>query len=121
MKHYIFVFLILCSLFSLMLSPCANAKISLSTGLRYDMFSDDRSPETMGYEFTTPIGLTYRGTQFALSLDTAYSHASLHAGVDLNAGLSSMTDVRISASYGLPNLSVGLVFGVNTNLPVGKE
>ena len=70
MKCYVYIFLILCNLFSFRLVPWAYGEMALSTGVRYDMFTDDRSPETLGYEITFPIGLAWRRERFVLALET---------------------------------------------------
>lgn len=113
--------LIFLSILSLAITPRTYAEITLATGVRYDMFTDDRSPKTIGYELTFPLFVSYKRTLFVLSLSTAYSSANVYPGHDSDAGLSSMTDTRLSISYGNPNLPVGLIFGLDLNLPSGKE
>ena len=121
MKHYILILLIIVGIFSCWMVPCASGKMSLSTGIRYDLFTDDRLPETLGYEVTFPLSLAYRGRQVALALDAAFSSANVYPGDGSTSKIANLTDTRLSASYGLPNLPVGLIFGVDLNLPTGKE
>jgi hypothetical protein len=120
MKHYILILLILVGIFSLWMVSCADGKMTLSTGIRYDMFTDDRTPEMLGYEVTFPLGVAYRGRQLALALDAAFSSANVYPGDGSNSEITSLTDTHLSASYGLPNLPVGVIFGIDLNLPTGK-
>jgi hypothetical protein len=99
----------------------AYGENSLSTGVRYDAFQDDRSPKTDGFEITIPFGITYGWGNLFLSVETAYSHANVAPGASSDANISSVTDTLISASYMFPDLPVGIVAGIDVNVPTGKE
>ncbi len=96
-----------------------TAELSVSTGIRYDRFADRELDEVNGQEWTVPVGAIYAGERFLLRLETAYSLA--HVDYAIGAEIANMTDTLLSASYAFPNLPVGLVFGVDLNLPTGRE
>lgn len=121
MKHRMFLFLIVFCLFSYAYVPMTFAELQLSTGLRYDAFADDHAPKTVGYETTLPLGLTYRWRRLLVTLDTALSSANVFPADDADAELSGLTDTHLALSYGLPNLPVGVIVGLDLNLPSGKE
>ena len=89
-----------CCLFILM-SACLSVfgQMMLSTSVRYAIGIDDGSPETTGYELTLPLGLAYRGENFSISAETAYSNAYVEDTDDAEASITSFTDTLVSASY----------------------
>lgn len=99
----------------------ARAEISLSVGMRYDSFVDDRSPKWEGTELTVPFGALYTGEQFLLRIESAYSRAAVTPGADADADLSGLTDTLLSVSYLFPDWPVGLMLGLDLNLPSGQE
>jgi hypothetical protein len=120
MKRYNLICLIILGIFVIV--PCVYGEISVSTGVRYDLFTANDVPETIGYEVTFPLGVTYIWKQvLTFSLNTAFSNANVYPGNGDHVQIVSLTDTRLAASYGLPNLPVGLTFGVELNLPTGKE
>jgi len=102
-------------------SSLAYAKLSVTTGVRYDTFSDDRSPEGKGSEITIPVGMAYEHKHLFLSVETAYTNATVDSGAVPDSKISSITDTLISASYLVPGLPVELLLGCDVNLPTGKE
>jgi hypothetical protein len=102
-------------------SSLAYAKFSFTTGVRYDTFSDDHSPEGKGTEITIPGGITYEHDRLFLSVETAYSNANVDSGAPVDSKISSFTDTVISASYMVPSLPVEILLGCDVNLPTGKE
>lgn len=121
MKQLISLLLtVFCLLAIVDLSPAA-AELEVSAGLRYDTFTDDHEPTTIGYEVTLPFGLNYRWRRLLLTLDTALSSANVFPGDDADAELAGLTDTHLSLSYGLPNLPVGMIAGLDLNLPSGQE
>lgn len=98
-----------------------SAEISAWSGLRYDLFTDNHSPETVGFEATCPFGVSYRRDLLTLTLKTAVSSANLYPGNEREAKIASLTDTTLSAAYGFANLPVGVTLGVEVNLPTGKE
>ena len=96
----------------------ALAEMSISIGMRSDMFSNDRLPEDVGYEITAPLGFAWRGDQFQCLLESAYSSANIHAEEE-SVRFSSLTDTRVSGSYAWLNMPVGLIVGLDMNLPTG--
>lgn len=121
MKYRMSLFFIVFCLLSYTYVPLTYGEFRLSTGLRYDAFADDHTPKTVGYETTLPLGLTYRWGRLLLTLDTALSSANVFPGDGADAQLSGLTNTRLSLSYGLPNLPVGMIVGLDLNLPTGKE
>jgi len=97
--------------------------MTISTGVRYDMFTDTRSPKTIGYEVTLPVGFIYSrwDNRLRLSVDTAFSSANVYPGDDPDAELSNLIDTFFSASYLLTTRRAGIIFGLDLNLPTGKE
>jgi len=118
MKPYVRISLFLCLFIFIRVSVC-SAEMAFSTGIRTDIFTDDRSPKTMAHEITAPLGFSWRRNQLLMLLETAYSSAHVYAENE-SSNLSSLTDTRFSASYGLLNLPVGIIFGLDMNLPTGK-
>ena len=121
MKRTVHIFLILGLIMPVGGSFLAYGEISVSTGVRYDTFHDDHSLETNGVEVTIPLGMTYERDNLFLSVETAYSHANVEPGAGSDSSISSVTDTLISASYLFPDLPVGLIAGVDMNVPTGKE
>ena len=89
--------------------------------MRYDIFEDDTFSEINGHEWTIPFGALYKGERLLLQLESAYSLAKADYGLNPNPEISSMTDTRLAASYSFPDLPVGIVIGVDVNLPTGQE
>jgi len=98
-----------------------HGKITLSTGVRYDQFRDTGSSEIRGNELTLPFGLLYQTERMFIACDAAYSDATVSTESAADATISSFTDTRLSASYMFPELPIGLILGVDVNLPTGKE
>lgn len=98
-----------------------SAETSVSVGMRYDLFTDDRSPEWNGTELTLPFGAAYEGEYLSLRLEGAYSRAAVTPGADTEVDLSSFTDMLMAVSYLIPNLPIGLIGGLDVNLPAGHE
>jgi len=112
-------------IFLLLLKPSlpAHGQYTLTTGVRYDTFKDDTAAENRGSEVTFPFSIAYKGDRFAMRVITAYASSEFDSGDSFvpDASISSLTDTLVSTSYTLPSLPVGLVFGVDVNLPTGKE
>lgn len=115
--------LILISFFLLRLSHLAYGQFTLSTGIRYDVFEDNTPAENRGSEVTFPLSLAYRTDQLSLRLISGYAYSKFDSGdiTVLDASISSLTDTLVSFSYVRPDLPVGLILGVDFNLPTGKE
>lgn len=102
--------------------PPVYGETLLSTGVRFDSFSDDLAEETNGTEFTVPIGIAYsRGEDFSISIETAYSSAHVNQADGSGSDLSSFTDTLLSGTYTIPGLPLLVTCGVDVNLPTGKE
>ena len=114
MKYWIFVIFLLCPL-----AAGAETKWVLSSGLRYDMFTDDRAPQTIGYELTIPLGVTWTWGRLVLAGDAAFGSANVFPGTGADANLTGLTDTRLSASYMLLAQPVGVLLGVDADLPTG--
>ena len=97
------------------------AEMSLSTGLRYDWFQDDGSPKTTGREMTIPLGFAWNESRWLFSVQTACSSARVEDGEATAGYISSCTDTLISTSFLVRNEPVGMMIGVDVNLPTGKE
>ena len=121
MKRYCAGWLLTLMICALCITPYAFGDVTLSTGARYDIFTDNYSPKTVGYEFTAPVGLTYRWNALMLSVESAFSSANVFPGQGADAEITTVTDTRISASYLVPQPSFGLIFGADLNLPTGTE
>jgi hypothetical protein len=101
--------------------PLAYGETSVSTGVRYDTFSDDQSPKGRGTELTLPFGVLCKQERWLLRLEAAYGRANVDSGTDADAEISSFTDTLLAGSYTFPDLPVGVVVGLDLNLPTGKE
>lgn len=101
----------------------AHGEYVLSSGARGDIFTDDQRPATDGFELTMPIGIAYRHARYSISVETAYSHATVHPGADDDAELGGMTDTLLSAMYvhNFPKHRAALIAGLDINLPTGRE
>jgi hypothetical protein len=119
MKHVQF-FLAVCIVLLLGMASLTNAEFLLSTGLRYDSFTTDQSPETDGSEITIPLGIAYTWQELLIRFDTAYASATVDHSDGSDSSLSSMTDSLVGVSYAFPELPVGLILGLDVNLPTGK-
>jgi hypothetical protein len=97
----------------------ASAEMSISVGARYDTFADPDFDEANGHEWTFPFGMRYQSERWLLRLETAYSLARVDYG--LNPELASLTDTLLAASYIRSDWPVGVVLGVDVNLPTGQE
>jgi hypothetical protein len=102
------------------MASVTSAEFSLATGLRYDSFTTDQSPETDGSEITIPLGITYKWQDLLVRFDTAYASANVDHGDGSDSDLSNMTDSLFGVSYAFPELPVGLIVGLDVNLPTGK-
>lgn len=98
-----------------------QAERSLSIGFSYDAFSDDRSPQASGSEFTFPVSLQYEQRKWLFRLDTAYSHAMVQPGSDSQKTLSNLTDSLCTFSYTLFECPINILLGLDVNFPTGKE
>ncbi len=105
----------------LLVVPNALAEMSVLTGTRFDLFTTDGDPETVGYEVTFPVGLTYTWRDFTLAVNTAYGSANVYPGSGSSSSIDSITDMRVAATYGIKGLPVGLFAGVELNVPSGTE
>jgi hypothetical protein len=123
MKRYLKIDTVICGLIVWAIAFPAYGEYLFSTGVRYDMFSDDRSPKSNGFEFTIPLGIAYKQERYSISLETAYSSATTDPSEESEASLSSFTDTLLSVSYtySFPNHPMGLIAGLDVNLPTGKE
>ncbi|GAK49475.1 hypothetical protein U14_00697 [Candidatus Moduliflexus flocculans] len=121
MQYHTLRWLIILNILLLFIAFPASAEIMLSTGARYDMFSDDHSPKTVGYELTVPIGLLGQWERFAFSIDTALSGANVLYGAGEDAELTSLTDTYFTATYALLTAPIGISLGIDTDLPTGAE
>jgi hypothetical protein len=92
--------------------------ISLTTGIRYDVFDEDMSK---GSEVTIPVGVSYEQEQFSVYAESAYSAANVEPENEDESSLSTFTDTHIALSYLFLDLPVGIRFGLDINLPTGKE
>lgn len=99
----------------------AYAERTLSTGIYYDTFSDDRSPQASGFELTVPVSMQYEQRNLFFRVDTAYSHAFVRPGSTDRESLSSLTDTFCTFSYTLPEFPVSVLLGFDLNFPTGKE
>ena len=113
--------LIIAIFYALLFVPDMFAEMSVLTGTRFDLFSTDGAPETIGYEVTFPVGLTYTGKSMTLALSTAYGSASVYPGSGSSSNINSITDMRVAATYGIKGLPVGIFAGVDMNVPTGTE
>jgi hypothetical protein len=121
MNTYIYRSIILVVLITCWTCSLVYGQTSLSLGVRYDTFADDRSPEGAGNELTIPFGAEYQGERLSLRIESAYSRAIVDHGTDPEAEIASMTDTLLAGSYLFPDLPVGVIVGVDVNLPTGKE
>lgn len=121
MQYHTLRWLIILSILLLFIAFPASAEIMLSTGARYDMFSDDHSPKTVGYELTIPIGLLGQWERLAFSVDTALSGANVLPGDGADAELTSLTDTSLAGTYAFLTVPVGISIGVDANIPTGAE
>lgn len=96
-----------------------QAERSLSTGTRFDLFIDNHSPETVGFEATFPLGLTYDWNLFVFTVNTSFSSANVYPANELESRIVSLTDTQLAATYGMPDLPVGFTLGIELNLPTG--
>lgn len=114
------LFIVICLLLSIP-SP-GFGEISVTTAVRYNVFKDNGSPKTEGDEFTFPLSLEYTQGDFSLSLETAYSSANVAPENQTEAKLSGLTDTLLSITYSYPlsGLSMGIITGLDINLPTGK-
>ena len=78
----------------LLVVPNALAEMSVLTGTRFDLFTTDGAPETIGYEVTFPVGLTYTWRDFTLAVNTAYGSANVYPG----SGSREHTSCSVRAS-----------------------
>ena len=99
----------------------AYAEYSVATGVQYDSFSNDRSPEGSGSETTFPFQFTYAQEDLFIGFEMAYSYACVDPGTDSDSNISSITDSLLTASFTVPNLPVHLLMGFEVNFPTGKE
>lgn len=121
MKTHVYGLLIMFFIMTLCsTSALVYAETSVSLGVRYDTFSDDQSPKGTGTEVTFPVGAIYRQERWFLRIESAYSRASVDPGADVDAEISSFTDTLLAGSYMLPDLPVGVVVGLDVNVPTGK-
>ena len=120
MKTHIYIVLIIFGIIVFTTSPLVYAEMSASMGVRYDTFADDRSPKEDGTELTMPFGVVYKQERLLLRLETAYSRAHVDPGADPDAEISSFTDTLLAGSYMFPDLPVGVVVGLDVNIPTGK-
>jgi hypothetical protein len=118
MKTYVYVLLILVVI---MPSPLAYGEMAVSMGVRYDTFSDDQSPEGTGTELTLPVGVLYKQERWLLRLEAAYSRARVDLDENTDADIRSFTDTLLAGSYMFLDLPVGIVVGLDVNVPSGKE
>lgn len=121
MKTHIHIVLIGFYIILFCSGPLAYGETSVSTGVRYDTFSDNQSPEGKGTELTIPFGAIYRRDRLFLRLETSYSLASVDSGADVDADISSFTDTLLAGSYTFPDWPVGVVVGLDLNVPTGEE
>ena len=100
----------------------SQSQTSMSMSVRYDVFRDDRSPESQGDEITIPFGISYKNQHFLVSLESAYTSANVDWNDGQKGELSNLTDTVFSASYSytLSNRPMALLFGLDMNLPTGK-
>ncbi len=103
--------------------PHAAGEIFISTGGRYDFFQCDAQADSSGFEVTIPLGAAYRRQSYSLSLETAYSHAAVDPELEGETTLSNVTDTLLSVSYtySFSNQPMGLIVGLDMNLPTGQE
>ena len=122
MKRTYCCILMCCVVFMLGLSLQAAAQTFISSSVRYDVFYDDRDPESSGAEITVPLGIAYRQERFSLSLETAYASADVSWSDGTDAKLSGLTDMLLSASYSyvFPRRPIALLFGLDMSLPSGQ-
>lgn len=122
MKTHGYVFLIVFFIMTFCsTSPLAYGETTVSTGVRYDTFTNDLSPEGTGTELTIPFGAIYKRDRLLLRLEAAYSRATVNSGADADANISSFSDTLLAGSYTFPDWPVGIIVGVNVNIPTGKE
>lgn len=121
MKTYMRVLLIIIALIVCNTGSFVYGETSISMGVRYDTFSDDQSPKGTGTELTIPFGAIYRRDRLLLRLEAAYSRANVDPGADATADIRSFTDTLLAGSYMFLNLPVGIVVGLDVNVPTGKE
>lgn len=100
--------------------PCAYGEMSLSTGMRYDWFHDDSTSQTSGAELTIPVGFAYKQDRLSLAIATAFASATVETGATAGSSISSAADTLVSFSYLLWNVPVGIMAGVDVNLPTGR-
>jgi len=124
MKHYIYACtcILICCI-GYLTAPRVYGEYLFSTGVRYDMFADDLDPESSGFEISIPVGAAYRRKSYSLSLETAYISAHVTPDDEGEVSVSNMSDMLISASYthSFANRPLGLIVGLDLNLPTGKE
>ena len=123
MKRHTHTLWILYLFLGLMGVSPAFGQTLFTTAIHYDTSYDDSSPKTTGHEITIPLGIAYKGEYFPLSLDTAYSSASVEIDHTIEANLASFTDTLLSATYTytFPTRPLNLILGVDVNLPTGKK
>ena len=120
MKTYNYLFLVIVGIVSWLASPFAYAEMSVSTGMRYDAFTDDQTPQGDGAEWTIPFGVAYKRERLLVRFNTAYSRASVSPSAKADADIASFTDSLLAASYMFPDLPVGVIVGLDANLPTGQ-
>ncbi len=108
----------------LIISPSAFCENSMTLTLQYDAYTDDDSPRTTGFEMSAPFQLTYARDPFAVTLQTAYAHATVNRTDSEDFTLSGVTDTFVSISYTYPfptHHPTKVIMNLDFNLPTGEE
>ncbi len=108
----------------LMFSPSAFCENSVTLTVQYDAYTDDDSPETTGTELSVPLHVEYAYGPFAITLQTAYSHAEVNQNDSEDFTLSGAVDTFISTSYmfTFPTRNpTKFILNLDVNLPSGEE
>lgn len=115
--------IVICGLITCTMTSPAYGEYLLSTGVRYDMFFDDLSPKSNGFEVTVPLGMAYKQKSYSISVETAYISAAVDPGDEGEASFSNVTDTLLSLmyTYSFSDRPMGLIVGLDVNLPTGKE
>ena len=123
MKRGVTIFAAICGLLAYTMAAPAFSEFLLSSGVRYDLFSDDLVPESHGFEITIPLGMAYKQEHYSVSMETAYVNATVEPSAESTARFSHLTDTLLSVAYtySFPERPLGIIAGLNLNLPTGRE
>lgn len=117
MKKIIQIFIVL----ALMLGAgtIQAADIDVQTGFNVDYWADNQDSKAV--QAYIPVEITYSRKSYSLGLLTGYANTRIEHADKGNRTLSHMLDTKLNFSYDFSKgLPIGLLFGLDLNLPTGK-